>query len=272
MSARVHSPLETVPLLRAVVRRGFGDQECEHVQHHVGSNEFDLDDHLGYIRAILLEIDNCMQKDETYTHPLTAPVARGMLLPVITDSDTATADTFGQKFDSLLTPGSELFIADSKPLLDSFIGLVPLLAFGIDDTSRMKRLIHGLGMDARCLSQAHASVPKTSGTVEFDRHLTEWFQSRYEFIARVKLGGAWKKGRERPGNVVLSPSDDERTLKIYVKAKYLSPTSTPFELVELLALLTSIHEREEGKCLLHMILAEQDLGKILAILENKGVP
>ncbi|KAK3323250.1 hypothetical protein B0T19DRAFT_462713 [Cercophora scortea] len=268
------------------------------------ATRFELDDHLGHIRAIFLEIDTCMQTDATYTHKLDT-LAQANTLPVI--KDTATADNLGHKFDSLLKPGSELFIADTKPLLDSFIGLVPLLAFGTDDIPRMKRLIHGLGMNARYLSRAHTSVPKTSGPVEFDGHLTGWFQLRYEFIARlvepsvmdpgrrkrvlgllrniqifvaknivqgyrVQLEGAWIEGRERPGNVVLAPSEDGSILPIYVKHKYLSPSSTPFELVEQLAQLTGIHEREEGKWLLHMILTEQDLAKISAILEDKGVP
>lgn len=131
------------------------------------------------IRATLVELEKCLEKEETYTHFLTG-VARYKILPV---TDTATAENFGQRFNRLSKPASELFIPDTGPLLKSFVGLIPLVAFGVDDTSKMKRLIYDLGMGTKRLSRAVRSFPKTSGKVEFNRQWTDWFQSRYEFIA-----------------------------------------------------------------------------------------
>jgi hypothetical protein len=150
------------------------------------ARRFETDDSIGYIRAIFVQIETCMEKEATHTKNLSA-LARVKIFPVtdtpVTDT-LAAIDNFGKSFDRLLTPGSEFFIADTKHMLSSFVGLVPLLAFGIDDTSKMKRLLHGLEMDSKRLGRAAESLPKTAGKVEFNRQWTEWFQVRYEFMAR----------------------------------------------------------------------------------------
>jgi hypothetical protein len=87
---------------------------------------------------------------------------------------------------------------------------------------------------------------------------------------RVKLGSDWIEGREREGNVVLTPSAS--SLQIHLKEGYLEKIRNPDELVKQLAELTGINERQNGQWLLHMILTEPDLNRISEIFDRMGVP
>jgi hypothetical protein len=86
----------------------------------------------------------------------------------------------------------------------------------------------------------------------------------------VKLGNKEVEGRQRPGNVVLSP--EEESLKIYLKDQYLELERNPCELVEKLASFTGINERKNRHYLLHVVLTESNPNRILAILTSYGVP
>jgi hypothetical protein len=86
----------------------------------------------------------------------------------------------------------------------------------------------------------------------------------------VKLGNKEVEGRQRPGNVVLSP--EEESLKIYLKDQYLELERNPCELVEKLASFTGIDERKNGNYLLQVVLTESNPNRILAILASHGIP
>ena len=86
----------------------------------------------------------------------------------------------------------------------------------------------------------------------------------------VKLGDKEVEGRQRPGNVVLSP--EEESLKIYLKDQYLELERNPCELVEKLASFTGIDERKDGHWLLHVVLTELNPTRLLMILADHGVP
>jgi len=144
------------------------------------AKRFEIDDSIEYIRSIFFQIENCMKEEANHTEKL-SKTTRDKIIPV---TDTATAETFGQSFNRLLTPGSEFFIADTKHMLSSFVGLVPLLAFGVDDLAKMKRLLQGLQMNPKRLGRAAQSLPRTTGKGELHRKWTEWFQARFEFMAR----------------------------------------------------------------------------------------
>src|SRR5271168_3806469 len=75
---------------------------------------FESDDDLTHMRRVFFEIERCIEKDATYTHRLES-MAGGKVWPVTLK---ATIDDFGQNFDGLLTSQSELFIADTIPLLN----------------------------------------------------------------------------------------------------------------------------------------------------------
>lgn len=143
--------------------------------------QFAAQDDISFMRRVLFEIEKCLEEDDTQAKRL-GGLTRGQIWPV-----TRTADNvghFGETFETLSTSQSELFIADRVPLLQSFLGLVPLVAFDIDVTAQMKRLIHGLNMDDNRLSRAVDSLPRTHGRVRFDQQLTDWFQARYQFMSR----------------------------------------------------------------------------------------
>jgi hypothetical protein len=57
------------------------------------------------------------------------------------------------------------FIADRHHLRDSFYGVVPLLAFNIDEIKEMEHLIQALGFEARKLSHVAKSKPEPKGYV-----------------------------------------------------------------------------------------------------------
>jgi hypothetical protein len=86
----------------------------------------------------------------------------------------------------------------------------------------------------------------------------------------VKLGKKEVEGRQRPGNVVLTP--EEESLKIYLKDQYLELERNPWELVEKLASFTGINNRKNGHYLLHVVLTESNPNRTLAILADHGVP
>jgi hypothetical protein len=86
----------------------------------------------------------------------------------------------------------------------------------------------------------------------------------------VKFSNKEVEGRQRPGNVVLSP--EEESLKIYLKDQYLELERNPCELVEKLASFTGIDERKNGNYLLNVVLTESNPNRILAILASHGVP
>jgi hypothetical protein len=132
------------------------------------TTRFSTKDNIKFMAAILVEIERCLEKDETYMYHLKT-VARNKILPV---TDAAT-ESFGITFERLLAPRSKLFIADTVPLRNNFVGLVPLLAFGIDDSSKMKQFINQLGIDNKRLSRAAKSIPRTAGKVDHDRNLTD---------------------------------------------------------------------------------------------------
>lgn len=74
----------------------------------------------------------------------------------------------------------------------------------------------------------------------------------------VKLGNKEVEGRQRPGNVVLSPEEEGR--KIYLKDQYLELERNPCD------------ERKNGHYLLHVVLTESNPTRILVILASHGVP
>jgi len=97
-------------------------------------------------------------------------------------------------------------------------------------------------------------------------HYAEYIVQTY----RVKIGSTWVHGRERSGNVVLTPS--ENSLQIFLKKNYLEDFHSPAELSKQLAELTSINERHNGLHLLHIVLTEPDLNRLADIFDQEGVP
>lgn len=141
---------------------------------------FSTADELSYIRKVFFEIEKCIENDIKDAREL-GTIQGSAVIPV---TRKGNAEGLTETFEMLQTPQSEIFIADTRPLLQSFAGLIPLVALSIDDTAQMKRLIYGLGMEEKRLSRAAESLPRTHGRVQFDQSQTDWFQSRYQFMSR----------------------------------------------------------------------------------------
>jgi hypothetical protein len=139
---------------------------------------FKKDDGLSYMVEVFLEMEKFLEKDLSNAAHFRSiydkriwPIARGAVL---------------REVEELLPSQSsnEWFIADRKQLLESFLGLVPLLVFEVDHIVQLERVLTGLNVDARRLSSAAKSTPRTEGRVELHQGHTEAFQSKYEFISR----------------------------------------------------------------------------------------
>jgi hypothetical protein len=135
-------------------------------------------DDLSYIIDIFLEIEKFLGKDITDSRSLQSaregriwPISQGILSP---------------DFDDLMSANvsSEWFIADRVALRESFNGIIPLLAFQVNDIGRMERVLKALGVEERRLSIAAKSVPETEGSVEMHQGHTEAFRSKFGFISR----------------------------------------------------------------------------------------
>jgi hypothetical protein len=135
-------------------------------------------DGLSYIKDIFIEIEKFLEKDITDSKNLQS-IREKRIWPV-------NRDILRLDFDDLMSANvsGEWFIADRVPLRKSFNGIVPLLAFQVDDVGRMERVLKALGVEERRLSIAAKSVPKTEGPVEMHQGHTETFRSKFEFIAR----------------------------------------------------------------------------------------
>lgn len=149
---------------------------------------FRQSDDLSYMRDVFVELEKFLENDKTYTMNLQSLNGKSVW-PVI-QMKHAAGD-----FDDLRSSKTEWFIADTQPLRDSFVGIVPLLAFSTDDISRMERLFHGLELDSKRLSRAVKSVPRTEGRVAAHIAHTEMFRSKYDFIVRYASNPSPESGR-----------------------------------------------------------------------------
>lgn len=92
-------------------------------------------DGLSYIIDIFLEIEKFLKKDITDSMSLQS-AREGRIWPV-------SQDILSPDFDDLMSANvsSEWFIADRVALRESFNGIVPLLAFQVNDIGRMERVL-----------------------------------------------------------------------------------------------------------------------------------
>ncbi|KIX05483.1 uncharacterized protein Z518_06355 [Rhinocladiella mackenziei CBS 650.93] len=221
---------------------------------------------LSYIRDLLLEIEKRLETDEPTT-ALDVIQTRG-LWPVKSMANDGEWDTLGCAKNS--TPW---FIADRTHLFESFRGIVPLLAFEVEDILKMPLLLRKLGGDRRRLTRAATSIAESIGSTRPNLVYQKDLRSRSDFIARLiprrelgkkdkmaklerlevffterviqkwslQVGSCSKQGRSKDGNVVVSTAHD--TLKIYFKEHYFEENKTPGELIEAIASFCSIEDR-----------------------------
>jgi hypothetical protein len=92
-------------------------------------------------------------------------------------------------FDHLSTgdkPGG-FWVADRRDLLDSFRGIVPLLAFKVEEVGQMSRLLKVLGLETRKLSSAAKVMSIARGRVLYNGAYSSLLRARAKFIIRYDL-------------------------------------------------------------------------------------
>jgi hypothetical protein len=81
-------------------------------------------------------------------------------------------------------PDSVWFIADLKHLGESFTGILPLLAFDIDQLGHMKWLWQLPGIEQRLLSKVAVCRPRPGLQTSLQTNLMRLFQARGRYIVR----------------------------------------------------------------------------------------
>lgn len=97
-----------------------------------------------------------------------------------------TTTVLAGKFESLESGlGNESwFIADRHHLRQSFDGVVPLLAFGVDDIGRMAPALRAMGLHNRFLSERVEDTTSVQGNVRLHPRYTAYLRRKAKFIAR----------------------------------------------------------------------------------------
>ncbi|KAL2408478.1 hypothetical protein ABEF93_003919 [Exophiala dermatitidis] len=251
-----------------------------------------LGDPLTYILSLFLQLEKHLEQDEIST--AVDSLLTHAIWPIYTTKDAGDWDFLGCAKSS--TPW---FIADRAHLLDSFQGIVPLLAFGVEDVLKMPLLIQKLGAERRKLTRAVISIAENVDVAYPNLTLQEDLRSRAELIARlipqkergkkekidklkalqvfstpkvvqswaVNVGTDTLPGRSSDGSVVLSTQHE--TLKIFITENYFEENKTPADLVEALARFCTIDDRQS---LLLTITLTENLQKIHEWFQRHGVP
>ncbi|OAP55444.1 hypothetical protein AYL99_10417 [Fonsecaea erecta] len=248
-------------------------------------------DPLSYIKALFFEIEKHLEKDETTT--AIDSLQTHCIWPIYKTSNQEEWDMLAYANNS--TPW---FIADRTHLLESFSGIVPLLAFQVEDVLKIPLLIRKLGCDKRRLTRAVTSIAETVGILRPDPTRQADLRSRAEYIARlipkkehgkkekvaklrslqaftttrviqkwsVKVASESRSGRSKDGNVVLST--EHNRLEIYLKNGYFESTKVPRDLIEAIASFCGIEDK--GLFLLTVAL-QDDIPNIQKCFQEHGV-
>lgn len=118
----------------------------------------------------------------------TSPVESGISLISLRDSLVfPIQDNECKQEFSYLSSGdrsASWFIGDRDHLFDSFLGLVPLLAFEADDIKKMDPMIQGLGYDWRKLPRRAKSKQEQKGRILLYTAYLRLLRSKAIFIIR----------------------------------------------------------------------------------------
>jgi hypothetical protein len=107
---------------------------------------------------------------------LLKPLQSKSIFPVITESKPA-------EFHALMgVQDSEWYIADQANLIESFTGVVPLLAFSIQDLPAVEDLFRVLKLEGRKMSKMVSSQTLALGQTKSDFRYSDTFRSKSPFI------------------------------------------------------------------------------------------
>lgn len=137
-------------------------------------------DDLKYISQLFLALALQLAKEtEALDDEVVKSFCQRSIFPVKTATSQSTFDSLRAAQDSDIW-----FIADRRHLRQSFEGLLPLLAFTVEDIAEMGDLVKGLGLSHRLLSEAATETPTPEGRLEFDAIYTNSLRRKARFIAR----------------------------------------------------------------------------------------
>jgi hypothetical protein len=135
-------------------------------------------DDLPHLREIFLKVEEYLESDGSSNSFMALRQLK--LFPICTgDEDPGTYGVL-EWSDSAF----EWFIADRVHLLESFKGLVPLLALSVEDIEKLPLSLRTLGVEKRRLTKSATSVPSTRGPTVPDPFHTQSFRAKAEFILR----------------------------------------------------------------------------------------
>jgi len=137
-------------------------------------------DQLGYILDLFKAISNYAEKEHGHTHSnISFSLKEHRIFPV---TNTVLAWTFESLKSGL---GNEIwFIADRHHLWKSFDGVVPLLAFGVDDIGRISPALRAMGLENRLLSKRVEDVTMVRGNSRLHPRYTASLRRKAKFIIR----------------------------------------------------------------------------------------
>jgi hypothetical protein len=107
---------------------------------------------------------------------LLKPLQGKAIFPIVNGSGDSGYDTLSSTHDQTW------FIADHANYIASFSGVIPLLAFSVQDLLAMEALFQALRMDAKKISKKVTSQTQVAGRTRSDFRYTDIFQSKSPFI------------------------------------------------------------------------------------------
>jgi hypothetical protein len=156
--------------------------EIGHLLHEM--KHFRDDEGLDYVEYIFNWLNEYRNRVDGSTHHQNAPqireIARQRIFPVAQNGK-------GPKgYDSLEDgkAASPWFISDRKDFEDSFMGKVPLLAFGWETNQKFKGLFATMGLGSRVLSASAKDSPVVGGFRTHHRAYTKLLRRKVDFMVR----------------------------------------------------------------------------------------
>jgi hypothetical protein len=157
---------------------GIQDANLDHLVRE--AKEFPSSASLSYITELLQEVEKYIKDDtpDSSIHPL-----RGSFIFPVRLSSASSGFNFRARGNS----PPEWFIADCTHLETSFRGKLPMLAFSVADTGRIKRLLRMTWAEDRKLSHAAKGNAETVGNSSLWQDYTDSLRGKVNSILRYVL-------------------------------------------------------------------------------------
>jgi hypothetical protein len=157
---------------------GIQDANLDHLVRE--ATGFSCPDGLPYLIELLQEVEKYI-KDDTPESSI-RPLRHSNVFPIRLSS-SSSGFNYLSRGESL----SEWFIADCTHLEKSFRGKIPMLAFSVGDTGRIKRLLRMTGVEHRKLSHAAQGNAETVGNSSHWQDYTNSLRLKVNSILRYDL-------------------------------------------------------------------------------------